>query len=375
MVTVEKVDLSNKTQVNEFIKFPFKLYANTPQWVPLFDMDMRIVMDPKKHPFYEHSDAEFFVAKRGDEVVGRICAMENKLFNKYHGKKEGEFYFFDTINDQEVADALFNRVFEWDKARGLDALIGPKGFSSFDGYGIQIEGNDLPQMMTMMNYNFPYYQTLVENLGFTKEVDFISCYADSKNFTLDPRISLIAEKVLQKGKFAVKNFKNKAEIRAWAERIGEAYNNTFVNNWEYYPLTEKEVKFVLDTLITSIVPKLMKIITYEDTVVGFLLAFPDISKALQRAKGKITPWSIADIMISLKRAKTVSVNGMGVLPEYHGRGGNALLYTEMQKTIVESGFDHAELTQVANTAEQMRKDLINLGGKPYKNHRVYRRAV
>jgi hypothetical protein len=119
----------------------------------------------------------------------------------------------------------------------------------------------------------------------------------------------------------------------------------------------------------------MKIITYEDTVVGFLLAFPDISKALQRAKGKITPWSIADIMISLKRAKTVSVNGMGVLPEYHGRGGNALLYTEMQKTIVESGFDHAELTQVANTAEQMRKDLINLGGKPYKNHRVYRRAV
>jgi hypothetical protein len=375
MVTVEKVDLSNKAQVNEFIKFPFKLYANTPQWVPLFDMDMRIVMDPKKHPFYEHSDAEFFVAKRGDEVVGRICAMENKLFNKYHGKKEGEFYFFDTINDQEVADALFNRVFEWDKARGLDALIGPKGFSSFDGYGIQIEGNDLPQMMTMMNYNFPYYQTLVENLGFTKEVDFISCYADSKNFTLDPRISLIAEKVLQKGKFAVKNFKNKAEIRAWAERIGEAYNNTFVNNWEYYPLTEKEVKFVLDTLITSIVPKLMKIITYEDTVVGFLLAFPDISKALQRAKGKITPWSIADIMISLKRAKTVSVNGMGVLPEYHGRGGNALLYTEMQKTIVESGFDHAELTQVANTAEQMRKDLINLGGKPYKNHRVYRRAV
>jgi hypothetical protein len=259
-------------------------------------------------------------------------------------------------------------------------MVGPKGFSAFDGYGIQIEGFDHRQMMTMMNYNFPYYVNLVENLGFEKEVDFVSCYLSKDAFHLPERVVQIAKKVIERGSFKVVNFTTKNDLKAWAQRIGEAYNNTFVNNWEYYPFTQREIKFILDNLLMVADPRLIKIITHgpEEQVVGFLLGFPDVSKALQRAKGNVSlfnPVAIVDILLEMKKTKWVSFNGAGVLPEFQGRGGNALMYYVMEKTIQDYKFEHGELTQVAETTKQMRADLINVGGQPYKNHRVYKREI
>lgn len=156
-----------------------------------------------------------------------------------------------------------------------------------------------------------------------------------------------------------------------ADQIGEAYNNTFINNWEYYPMTKGEVDLLMSNLMDVINPRLIKIITFEDKIVGFLVAFPDITKALQRHNGRLTPFTIIDLLISLKKTDWVSLNGAGVLPEYHGRGGNALLYYEMEKTLKDFGFTYWELTQVAETAVQMRKDLTMAGGEFYKTHRVY----
>lgn len=375
MVNIINVDTSNKKQVDQFIQFYFDLYQGCPQWVPPFYSDLKLMLNKKKHPFYEHSDADFFMAVRDEKMVGRIAALENKPFNQYHGTKDAEFYFFDSIDDQDVANVLFETVFDWAKTRGLNHIVGPKGMSPFDGYGIQVEGYDLRQMMTMMNYNFDYYPKLVEYLGFTKEVDFVSCYIAAENFKLDPRIWQIAERVQERGTFKVIRFKNKAHLVQWADKIGEAYNNTFVNNWEYYPLTKREVKFVVDQIITIANPKLIKIITHDDSVVGFAFGFPDVSKALKRAKGHLNLFSLIDLLIELKRTDWISMNGVGVLPEYHGRGGNALMYVEMEKTLREFHFDHAELTQVAETTKQMRKDLENLGGRAYKNHRVFQKHL
>ncbi|MHB1481851.1 MAG: hypothetical protein ACYCXH_05970 [Bellilinea sp.] len=304
-------------------------------------------------------------------MVGRICGIENKPFNAYHGTHQAQFYFFECIDSQEVANALFEKVFEWARARGLDEVVGPKGLSLFDGYGIQIEGFEHRQMMTMMNYNPEYYVRLVETIGFEKEVDFVSCYIPAESFKLPEKVHLVAERVIERGKFKVKTFTTRKDLRVWADKIGEAYNNTFVNNWEYYPQTKKEIDYVLNTVMTVADPRLIKIVLYENEVVGFLFGFPDLSASLQRAKGRLTPWAIADLLLDMKRTKWVSLNGAGMLPEYQGRGGNALLYAEMDKTIHDYGFDHFELTQVAETAVQMRKDLITMGGKPYKNHRVY----
>lgn len=375
MIQVQKVDINNKSQVMKFIKFPFKLYADCPQWVPPFIGDIKIMMNPKKHPFYEHSDAVFFKAVENGEIVGRIAVIENKPFNKYHDTHKAQFYFFDSIDSQDVANALMERAFEWAKERNLDEMVGPKGLSPFDGYGILVEGFEHRQMMIMMNYNYPYYPKLMENLGFVKDVDFVSGHLDMKTFNLPDKIHEISRRVQERGTFKVKNFKSKKELSSWAQRIGKAYNKTFVNNWEYYPLTDAEIKFALDNILVVAVPELIKVITHKDEVIGFLFAFPDISAALQRNRGKITPWGIIDMIIGLKRSKFISLNGLGILPRFHGRGGNALLYSEIQKTMKDNGYFDAEVTQMADTAVQVRKDLRTAGADEYKNHRVYKRRI
>ena len=372
MLTVDKIDTRNKAQAHRFIKIPFRLYANCKQWVPPLLIDVNTQLNHDKHPFYEHSEADFFIVSRDGRDVGRIAALENKPFNKYHGTHKANFYLFECEDDQEAANALFEKVFDWAKGRSLDTISGPKGFSPFDGYGMQIEGFELRQMMMMMNYNYPYYNTLVENLGFEKEVDFVSCYINRTIFKMPERIHSIAKRVEERGILKVQKFKSKRELlKNWAHKIGRTYNDTFINNWEYYPLTEREVQFAVDNVLLVADHRLIKIITHNEDVVGFVFAFPDISAALQRAHGRLLPFGLPDILLEMKRTKWLSLNGAGILPEFQGRGGNALLYTEMEKTLSDFHYTEAELTQVAESAVQMRCDLVNIGGKPYKNHRVY----
>ncbi len=371
MITINQVDTSSGRQVNDFVKFPFSLYTNIDQWVPPIQSDIRAMLNRKKHPFYEHSDAEFFTANENGKIVGRIALLENKPYNKYHNKNQASFYLFECIDDQTVAEKLFTYAFEWVKKRNLNVLLGPKGFSPFDGYGFLIEGFDHRQMMTMMNYNQPNYPRFVEKIGFKKVVDWVSCYTSISEFKMPEKVHEIAQKLEERGTFKVQRFKNKSELVKWGWKIGQAYNKTFVNNWEYYPLTDREIKFIIDSIMVVGVPDLIKIITHKDEVIGFLLAFPDISAALQRQSGTLTPWAILDYMRELKKTDWVSFNGVGILPEFHGRGGNYLLFSEMEKTAHRHTFVHGELTQVAETATQMRKDLANLGVKPYKNHRIY----
>ena len=204
-----------------------------------------------------------------------------------------------------------------------------------DGYGLLVEGFEHRQMMTMMNYNYPYYVKLVEAQGFVKEVEFVSCYLDSQVFRLPERIHSIARRVQERGTLKVQRFQTKNDLKAWAQRIGEAYNKAFVNNWEYYPLTDREIEFLLQNLLTVADPRLIKIITHEGQAVGFLFGFPDLSAALQRARGRLFPFGIIHLLLDMRRTDWLALNGAGILPEFQGRGGNALLYTEMENTIRE----------------------------------------
>jgi hypothetical protein len=376
MLNIEKIDTNDKSQAKRFIEFYYKLYKDCPQWVSPLYMDAYLPLNRKKHPFFEHSEADFFLAVRDGEVVGRICAGENKPFNEYHKTKKAQFYFFDAIDDLEVARALFIAAFDWARARGMDTLIGPKGLSPFDGYGILIEGFEQRQMMTMMNYNYDYYPKLVEALGFEKEVDFVSCYLPSEAFKIPERVERVAKRVMARGNLWVKHFKSKKELISWAQRIGETYNRTFIQNWEYYPFSQGDIDYAVQNVFMVADPRLIKLIMHGKDIVGFLFAFPDVSAALQRAKGRLFPFGIVDILLEMKRTKTVSGNGMGVLPEFQGTGGNALLYYEMGKTFFDfHQFEQVEMTQVAETTKQMRADLKNLNGVEYKNHRVYRKLI
>ncbi len=375
MLTVSVVDTHDRKQVNRFIQFHYDMYKNCLQWVPPFRSDLKLMLNKEKHPFFEHSDGDFLIAERDGQVVARLSVAENKPFNRYHGTKKAQFSLFDCVDDQEVANAIFARAFEWAQKRGLTDIIGPKGVGAFDGYGMQVEGFEHRQMMTMMSYNFPYYQALMENGGFDKEVDFVSCYMSRSSFKLPEKADEIAKRVKERATFEIKTFQSKRELRQWASRIARAYNNTFVNNWEYYPLSDKEVANLTETLLVVADPRLIKMILRKDEIVGFLLAFPDISAALQRHDGRITPASAVDMLLEFKRTKWVSLNGVGVLPEYHGRGGNALLYAEMRDTICTYNFDHAEQTCMADTAVQVRQDMVNIGAQIYKRHRVFHKSL
>jgi len=375
MLKVEPIDTRSKAQVRRFTRIPFQFYKDTPQWVPPILIDVETMLNKGKHPFYEHSDGDFFIASRDGQDVGRLGVMENTRFNEYHKSQKAQFYFFECEDDLGTAEALFEKAFDWSRQRDLDTMVGPKGLGPLDGYGMLVKGFEHRQMMTMMNYNHPYLPRYMESMGFEKEVDFVSCYLGAESFNLPDRAHRIAERVKVRGNLRVLRFNTKRDLISWADRIGQAYNNAFVDNWEYYPLTQNEIDFVVDNILTIANPKLFKIIAHEDKAVGFLFTFPDVSAAIQRSKGRLLPFGILDMLLEMRRTKWVALNGIGILPEFQGRGGNALLYSEVQKTIMEFGFKHADLTQVAETAVEMRSDLENVGGEAYKNHRVFSRLI
>jgi GNAT superfamily N-acetyltransferase len=307
--------------------------------------------------------------------VGRLAAIENRPYNEYHRTRQAQFYLFECEDDFEAAEALFAAAGDWARERGLDTLVGPKGFGPLEGYGFLVDGFEFRPAMTMMNYNPPYYPAFVEALGFHKVVDFVSCYLGRDRFRLPERVHRIAERAAERSGLRVVRFRSKKELRAWADRIGRTYNRAFVRNWEYYPLTDEEIKFVTDSILTVADPRLIKIIARGDEVVGFVFGFRDVSAAIRRSRGRLLPFGIFDLLLEMRRTDWVAINGAGVLPEFQGRGGNALLYSELEKTIREAGFRHADLTQVAESAVQMRRDLETIGGVSYKNHRVYERKL
>ena len=372
---VLQIDTTRRDHVRRFVQLPLRLHRGSKQWVPPIQSDIRLQLNRQKHPYYQHSDADFFLAVQGDEDVGRIALLENRNYNAWHHTHTAFFCFFECTEDPAVAAALFQRGCEWARQRGLNKIIGPKGMGVLDGMGFLVDGYQHRAAMTMMLYNPPTYPAYAEAAGFSKEVDFVSCYVTAEQFTLPERVHRIADKVQARGQLRVVTFRNKAELRAMAPQIGRAYNNAFVDNWEYIPISDAELALVIKDLVAVADPKLIKVILYEDDVVGFLFAFPDLSAALQRHQGRLLPLGLVDLLLEYRRTDWVIVNGAGILPQFQGRGGNALLYSEMEKTIKQASFVHADLTQVAETALQMRRDLENLGGVPYKNHRVFGREL
>jgi GNAT superfamily N-acetyltransferase len=387
MLKIEQIDSNKRSDVIRFYKVPFPMYAGSKQWVPPLWSDLSMQLNRKKHPFYEHSDADFFIAVRDGQDVGRIAVMENKPYNRYHKRKIAAFYLFETVEDPEVAAALFEQAFDWARKRGLDSVMGPKGFGPLDGYGMLVEGFDRRQTMMMSAYNPPYYPQYMETLGFRKEVDFITCLITRDHFRMPERVHRIAGRVLKRGTFRVLSFKNKKDLLRWVPGFIKAYNAAFVANWEYYPLSEWEINFVVDNIMEFLDQDLIKIITHKDEVVGFVLSFPDISAALQRTRGYVPPLSlldsippplaIVDILREVGRTEWLALNGGGILPEFKGVGGNALMYSEMEKTLNSRfrQFKYGELCQVAETAKEMRSDLANIGGAFHKNHRVFIRQI
>lgn len=370
---IDVVNLRSRRDVRRFVELPYRLYRDNPYWVPPLRTDVRAALDPGRHPFYEHSQAAFFLARDGDRDLGRLCVFDHRPYNQAHGTRQAAFALFECDENEQAAASLFERGCDWARQRGLQRIVGPRGLSALDGYGVLVDAFSRRQLMTMTNYNPPSYPRILERLGFQKEVDFVTYALNRDRFVMPEAARKAAERATNQ--LRIVRYQSRRELIAAARAIGETYNRAFVQNWEYYPLSAREIDFVVDQVRPLADHRLMTFIAAGDKVVGFLLAFPDVSAALQRMNGRLTPWGIASLLLERRRTTWVALNGAGIVPEYQGHGGNALLYSQIEQAIRRSQFTHAELPQVAETAVKMRSDLAHLGARPLKTHRVYARAL
>ena len=373
-VIVERVG-NDRRLLREFIRLPYTIYEGNPYWVPWFRTDMRSIVR-KKHAYFGHAAGDFFVARRGDRTVGRICVVENGRYNDQHGTSTAHFYFPEFYDDAEVVDALFREAGAWAQGRGLTHLSGPMLFGGAAGSGILVEGFEQRAAMTMMRYNHAYYPAHFDRLGFEKYEDLLSFSIDPWDFKPPEKVASLAQRVLKRGRFKVLRFKNKRELKKIAWDVASMYNITLGDHPEDYPFTQDELKQLIKDLLVVADPPLEKILTYDDRVVGYLLAFPDVSAAIQRSRGRLNPWTVVDLYREFKTTTDLIVNGVGVLPEYQRLGGNAGMYYEIAKTVGQGGrMRTAECTQVAESTELMIRDLQTLGAEVYKRHRMYSKEL
>ena len=360
---------------NEFLKFPFKLYKNTPQWVPSLNSDIRKVFSKKQHGFYEHGTAIYLLAVDEQErVIGRLAVLENEGYNQHFSSRTAFFYMFECIDDFSVANALFSSGFDWAKSRGLNEMIGPKGFSVFDGFGTLIKGFEYRAAFGQI-YNPAYYQEFLEKLGFEKKWDSFTGYMD-RSFQLPEKIFQVAELVKQKRGFEIREFSKKNEMKLYINDIKDLYNASLAYDSRNMPISDADMQTMVNQMLKFADPKLIKFIIKEGKPVGFLLAFPDIARALIRCKGKLLPFGWFQILRELKTTDTVDLNGAGILPEYQRVGGNALLFAEIAKSITSKpNYQFAEFLQVRDNNPQMLLEWENLGVEVRKTHRFYGKTL
>ena len=374
MLEICEVTPPDGKSINEFVGLPFRLYKNSPQWVPPFRSEMHKILT-RAHPLFAHCEAAFLLARREGQPVGRITVFENRRFNSFRNRREARFYHFECVEDEEAAAGLFAAAVTWARRRRLGELVGPHGFGGMDGGGLLIDGFEHRATMTMMHYHHPYYRRLLEKNDFEKVRDYYTAVIDRSVFQLPDKIRRVAEIHYKRGHFRVPVFRKRRELLRIARQIGEVYNRAFIVHEDFCPLKEEEIDRLAKDLMLVSKPSLIKVLYYDDQVAGFLFAFPDLSGALQRAKGRLNPISLIDLLTEAGRTDTLIVNGAGILPEYQKLGGNGLLYYELIRTIEDSGFRKGEMVQIADTTSLMLADVRTLGGRVYKTHRIYRRKL
>ncbi len=385
---ITQVDINNKRQVEDFLRLPFSIYKDIPQWVPPLQMDERIRLNPKRFPFYKHSHAVFFIAyKRSDPVdkrsspvdeetraIGRLAILDNRPYNEFNNESTAFFYLFECENNIKAAQGMFNAGFDWARSRGLTKIIGPKGFTPMDGFGLLVKGFEHPPAFGLP-YNPDYYPVLIEACGFKPDQDAVSGYIGT-DIQFPERIHELADRIAKRRGLHIARYERRSDLRDLVPKLKDLYNNALRGTTGNTPISDEESDALANQILWFADPKLIKIVMKDDEPVGFLFAYPNMSAALQKIKGKLFPFGWLTVLRELKRTDWLDINGAGLIPEYRGSGGMAILYSEMFKSVKESGrFRHAEVIQIGMENESMQRDLENFGIDFYKTHRTYQKSI
>ena len=376
MSNIEISEVSCRQERNAFIKFPWRIYADDPAWVPPLIIERKTFLDPKRHPFYQHGDAALFLARKNGEIVGRIMASDDPNYNALHQSNVGCFGLFECINDRDVAAELFEGAARWLREKGRTEIIGPIDYSTNYVCGLLIDGFQFPPTI-LTAHNPPYYRDLIESCGFTKAKDWYAWwFADPARAAA--RLRPLGERFRKRLAVTIRagNLKN---IREESSRLRQIYNQAWKNNWGFVPFTEAEMEFMTHELKQLVVPEFTLIAEVGDKPAGFILCVPDINVALRHINGRLTtfglPIGLLKLLYYKSRTRTARLIALGVIEKYRRAGiAEMLVLRIVEDAMIRRGFT-GELSLTLEDNFRINRFLEAIGAHRYKTYRIFKRTM
>jgi len=368
----------SRRELKRFVKLPFRLHRESEQWVPPLVFERMQFLDRKKNPWFEHGEAEYFLAERDGEPVGRITAQIDSRWDEFQGGKDAMFGFFEAAEDPEVVRALFDAAAEWAQARGRERLLGPMDFTTNDEIGILIEGFERAPMI-LEPWHPPYYQRLIEAEGFGKAMDVLMWelrmgeLKEGEKF--DPSIHEAAEKALHDEGITIRNMR-KREMAGEVRRFMDVYNEAWGDNWGFVPITDAEVEFQAKNLKQVLDEEWTFMAEKDGEVVGAALTLPDINQVLAGMNGRLLPFGWAKFLLGKRKIDRLRVFALGVKHDYRHTGVAAGLYLEhIKMAALPDKIKWGEMGWILETNKPMNRAMEGMGGKIVKKYRLYERSL
>lgn len=369
---IEVKQVFSKKEQKVYAGFANDLYKNNPYYVPELEIDVIASMNPSTNPAHEFCEVSYFLAYNGTIAVGRIGVILNRKSNQKWNQKYVRFTSFDFVDDYEVSKALMNVAIQWAEARGMAAIHGPLGFTDLDHQGLLVEGFDEMDLFITI-YNAPYYVDHMLRLGFVKDVDWVECQLKLDN-TKAERLSKIAEHLVERRGFKLIEFKNKKEILPWAERVFELYNTSYAPLYGTTPLDNKQIEVTIKTFFGYVNPDFIKVVVdKDDTLAGFSIAMPSLSRAMQKARGKLLPFGFLHILKAIRKNSVLDLYLIAVDPKYHDTGLNALMLNSVMKTAIRYGMTHAETGPMLESNHKVQSQWRFFEVRQHRRRRIYKK--
>ena len=340
-MSIEIREVDSRRKLKQFIRFAHKLYKNHPYWVPsLFSGEMT-TLSSKSNPAFEHCDALFLMAFEGGRAVGRIAGIINHHYNEQWNKKDARFCWFDTIDDPEVSRSLFERIEKWAADKGMERVVGPMGFTTFEKQGMLISGfEEMPTFAAC--YNYPYYPDHMKLLGFEREIQYVE-YELIVPREVPAKIVNISKLIQERYGLHIAEAKNVRDLLPYSSQVFRVINASYRPLYGFTTLTEKQIAYFVKRFFSYINPDFVSaVVDKQDQVLGFQISMPSLSKALQKAKGRLFPFGWYYLRKAMRNPERLDTLLTGVLPEYQQRGINAVFMTHLTQAAINNGIKYAE---------------------------------
>ncbi|HEX7059463.1 MAG TPA: hypothetical protein VF176_06385 [Solirubrobacterales bacterium] len=378
MASVDIRPVRTRRELKRFVKVPFHLHRDHPQWVPPLIFERMEFLNRDKNPYFEHAEAEYFIAERDGEPVGRITAQVDRRWDEFQGGSDGMFGFFETANDPEVAAALLDAAAGWVAGKGRERVLGPMDFTTNDEVGILIEGFDLRPRI-LQPWHPPYYRELIEAEGFGKTIDLYMWWLKfgelKEGEKFDPQIHEAATKALAEHGITIRNLR-KREMADEVRRFTDIYNEAWGSNWGFVPVTDAEVDFQAKNLKQVIDEDWAYIAeNREGEAIAAALTLPDINQVLAKMNGRLLPFGWLKFLLGRRKIDACRVFALGVRDDYRHTGTAAGLYLKHIETASWHRINRGETGWILETNEPMNRAMEGMGGEIVKRYRIYERSL